>query len=126
EEDVSGQILSSEWSDDWTHLCIPMQYEARRHCVTVLGWEDPRGLDKDGKSLLDGGVPRDTAAQLELEEREGALMPSARNLEWLKLNQACVHGPVIRVLKLINSRVRTFDDLRTLGIDPIEGDRHDA
>src|SRR5262252_4566318 len=74
EEDVSGQILSSEWSDDWTHLCIPMQYEARRHCVTVLGWEDPRGLDMDGKSLLDGGVPRDTAAQFELEEREGALM----------------------------------------------------
>src|SRR5215468_3736159 len=74
EEDISGQILSSEWSDDWTHLCIPMQYEARRHCVTVLGWEDPRGLDKDGKSLLHGGVPRDTAAQFELEEREGALM----------------------------------------------------
>jgi len=34
---------------------FPMQYEARRHCVTVLGWEDPRGLDKDGKSLLDCG-----------------------------------------------------------------------
>src|SRR5262245_44789345 len=65
----------SEWSDDWTHLCIPMQYEARRHCVTVLGWEDPRGLDKDGKSLaMDGRVPRDTATQLELEECEGALM----------------------------------------------------
>src|SRR5262249_45002433 len=76
EEDVSGQILSSEWSDDWAHLCIPMQYEAQRHCVTVLGWEDPRGLDKDGKSLLDGGVPRDTAAQLELEEREG-ISPTA-------------------------------------------------
>src|SRR5215467_14292498 len=35
EEDVSGQVLSSEWSADWTHLCITMQYEARRHCVTV-------------------------------------------------------------------------------------------
>jgi predicted phage terminase large subunit-like protein len=75
EEDVSGQILSSEWSDDWTHLCIPMEYESRRHCITVLGWEDPRGLDKDGRSLLTAGrVPRDTAAQLELEEREGTLM----------------------------------------------------
>src|SRR5262249_57067575 len=36
EEDVSGQILSSEWSDDWVHLCIPMEYERTRHCVTVL------------------------------------------------------------------------------------------
>jgi predicted phage terminase large subunit-like protein len=74
EEDVSGQTLSSEWSQDWTHLSIPMEYESRRHCVTVLGWEDPRGLDEDGKSLVVGGVPRDTQAQLELEERQGALM----------------------------------------------------
>src|SRR5262249_30324995 len=40
EEDVSGHILSSEWSGDRCHLMIPMQYEHRRHCVTVLGWQD--------------------------------------------------------------------------------------
>src|SRR5262249_9944786 len=35
----------------------------------------PRTPEGDGSSLLtDGRVPRDTAAQLELEEREGALM----------------------------------------------------
>ena len=27
EEDVSGVILSSEWSSEWTHLCIPAEYE---------------------------------------------------------------------------------------------------
>ena len=62
EEDVSGHILSSEWSGDWCHLMIPMQYEHRRHCVTVLGWQDPRGLDERGEKLPEG----------EIEEREGA------------------------------------------------------
>jgi predicted phage terminase large subunit-like protein len=50
EEDVSGQILSSE-SDDWVHLCIPMRYDPGRHCITVpvgvdeITWEDPRTED---------------------------------------------------------------------------------
>src|SRR5215813_1551483 len=64
EEDVSGHILSSEWSGDWCHLMIPMQYEHRRHCVTVLGWQDPRGLDDNGEKLPEG----------EIEGREGTLM----------------------------------------------------
>jgi len=64
EEDVSGHILNSEWSGDWQHLCIPMEYEHRRHCVTVLGWQDPRGLDENGEKLPDD----------EREEREGTLM----------------------------------------------------
>jgi predicted phage terminase large subunit-like protein len=79
EEDVSGAILSSEWSPDWTHLMIPAEYEWRRHCVTVLGWQDPRGLDDNGEPLVavasDGArYPRDNAAAQELERREGALM----------------------------------------------------
>jgi len=45
-------------------LMIPMQYEYRRHCVSVLGWQDPRGLDDNGEKL-----PED-----EIEEREGTLM----------------------------------------------------
>ena len=52
EDDVSGVILSSEGSSEWTHLCIPMEYELRRHCSTVLGWEDPRGCEDDGEPLL--------------------------------------------------------------------------
>jgi predicted phage terminase large subunit-like protein len=79
EEDVSGVILSSEWGSEWTHLCVPQQYEWRRHCVTSLGWQDPRGLDDNGQSLVavaQSGerLPRDHEATLELERREGALM----------------------------------------------------
>jgi predicted phage terminase large subunit-like protein len=79
ELDVSGEILSSEASGEWTHLCIPAEYEWRRHCVTVLGWQDPRGLDDNGVplvSVLPGGerVPRDAMASNELDKREGELM----------------------------------------------------
>jgi len=52
EGDVSGEILSSEWSSDWCHLMIPAEYEWRRHCISSIGWQDPRGLDDDGKPLI--------------------------------------------------------------------------
>lgn len=78
EGDVSGVILSEGF--DYVHLCIPMQYEWQRHCRTEIGWEDPRGLDDDGNSLLvideETGLrsPRDDAAAVLLEEeRDGEL-----------------------------------------------------
>jgi hypothetical protein len=43
ESDVSGTILSGD--EDWCHLMIPMEYDWRRHCSTLLGWNDPRGLE---------------------------------------------------------------------------------
>src|SRR5215472_17146780 len=77
EGDVSGEILSSE-SSDWCHLMIPAEYEWRRHCISSIGWQDPRGLDDDGEPLIavasDGDrYPRDDAAAQELERREGEL-----------------------------------------------------
>jgi predicted phage terminase large subunit-like protein len=80
EEDVSGLILSSEWSQDWCHLCIPMHYDWRRHCVTVTGWEDPRGLREDGTSLIEINAKGereavDAEAEKTLDdERDGTLM----------------------------------------------------
>lgn len=52
EDDVSGTAITREMG--YTHLCIPMEYDSGRHCVTVLGldedgdevtWEDPRTED---------------------------------------------------------------------------------
>lgn len=80
EEDVSGLILESEWSPDWVHLCIPMEYDWPRHCVTSLGWEDPRGLAEDDSPLIeiapDGErLPASAEARTILdEERQGELM----------------------------------------------------
>jgi predicted phage terminase large subunit-like protein len=45
EDDISGVILSSERSSDWCHLCIPMSYEQRRHCVTATS-DSPRALQE--------------------------------------------------------------------------------
>ena len=78
EDDVSGKILSGD--EDWTHFCVPMEYEWTRHCVTVLGWQDPRGLDDDGEPLVlrepnGERTPRDAhAARILSDEREGMLM----------------------------------------------------
>lgn len=54
ERDLAGHIMSkAEAGGDWTLLRLPMEYEPTYHCVTKLGWSDPRGLDDDGE-LLEG------------------------------------------------------------------------
>ena len=78
EEDLTGHILSKDIGE-WTHLCLPMKYEWRRHSVTSLGWEDPRGLLEDGTSLVvvaDDGerMPASPEAEIELEKREDTLL----------------------------------------------------
>jgi len=47
EEDLTGHIL--ERDHGWTHLCLPMEYEADRSFVTNIGWKDPR---KEAGELL--------------------------------------------------------------------------
>lgn len=80
EEDISGIILRGETPGDWVHLCIPMEYDWPRHCRTVLGWEDPRGIDDAGESLVligDDGerYPRDASARSMLDGQcQGSLM----------------------------------------------------
>lgn len=51
EGDISGIIL--ELGLSYVHLMIPMEYDPRRHCVTTIGWQDPRGLDEYGDPLTD-------------------------------------------------------------------------
>jgi hypothetical protein len=47
--DVSGVIL--DLGLPYVHFQVPMEYDPLRHCVTVLGWQDPRGVDEDGELL---------------------------------------------------------------------------
>lgn len=42
QDDLTGHILDTTPPGEWVHLMLPMEYEPNRHCVTVLGWEDPR------------------------------------------------------------------------------------
>jgi len=61
ENDITGHVLSKDHGD-WTHLCLPMRYEWRRHCSTWTGFDekgndkwfdDPRGKDVDGTVLVE-------------------------------------------------------------------------
>jgi predicted phage terminase large subunit-like protein len=78
EEDLTGHITSKD-EGEWTHLCLPMRYEWRRHSYTSIGWNDPRGCDDNGNSLVeiaDDGerIPITPEAQVELDDREGSLL----------------------------------------------------
>lgn len=67
EMDVSGDILSSDDSDEWTHLCLPMHYDEARHCHTVLK------VDADGNVLKCFDDPRSTQGELLWPDRFGAV-----------------------------------------------------
>jgi len=47
EQDVSGEILAGEYG--YEHLCLPMEFDPQRKCVTSIGFEDPR---KEENELL--------------------------------------------------------------------------
>ena len=42
-DDVSGTALKLQM--EFTHLCLPMEFEADRRCVTKIGFQDPREFD---------------------------------------------------------------------------------
>ena len=54
EADVSGFILENDLG--YEHLCLPMEYEAERCCVTSIGFVDPR--TEEGELLFPERFPR--------------------------------------------------------------------
>lgn len=46
ENDLSGHILDQN-EGDWTHLCLPMEYDSGRHCSTSIGFSDPRAEENE-------------------------------------------------------------------------------
>lgn len=64
QDDVSGMILQEGWP--YVHLCIPLLYEAGRHCETPI-WEDPR--TEDGENYWPERYPED-AVQLAMDMGE--------------------------------------------------------
>ena len=60
EGDISGEILESGM--DYVCVILPMEYEKSRHCVTDIGFEDPRS--RDGELLAPQRFPQDTVDAL--------------------------------------------------------------
>jgi predicted phage terminase large subunit-like protein len=44
EHDLAGHLLEQ---GGYEHLCLPMEFEPRRRCVTSLGWKDPREAEDE-------------------------------------------------------------------------------
>jgi predicted phage terminase large subunit-like protein len=63
ERDLSGHILERADAEDWTHLCLPMRYEAGRQHPTRIGWTDPR--HEEGALLWPALFPENKLAGLE-------------------------------------------------------------
>lgn len=59
EEDASAAMLKD---GDYVHLNIPMEYDSTRHCVTEIGWEDPR--TEDGELAWPERFPKSVVAKL--------------------------------------------------------------
>jgi predicted phage terminase large subunit-like protein len=54
QRDISGLIMD-ELAKDWTHLCLPMEYESARHCRTSIVMPDGKTFEdqrKDEGELL--------------------------------------------------------------------------
>lgn len=60
ERDLSGHLLEQ---GGYEHLCLPMEFEPRRRCVTSLGWRDLR--QREGELLCPGRFPRQEVDELQ-------------------------------------------------------------
>lgn len=61
QNDLSGHVLKQK---GWTHLMLPMRFEATRRCVTSIGFRDPR--KKEGELLWPTRFPEHTVQDLEV------------------------------------------------------------
>lgn len=68
EMDVSGFILDEATQYGYEHLCLPMEFEEDRRCVTSIGFVDPR--QEEGELLFPGRFTR------EVVERDKKIMGS--------------------------------------------------
>jgi len=61
ERDLTGHLLEQ---GGYEHLCLPMEFEPARRCVTSLGWPDPR--TQEGELLCPRRFPVETVEELKL------------------------------------------------------------
>ena len=89
EGDISSVILEKELG--YVHFMVPAEYDSRRHCQTVIGWNDPRGmaLDEDGDPAPYG----DPLGDNERGRHDGELFFPERFPESALAEQRLTKGP---------------------------------
>lgn len=60
EADLTGVLLARQLG--FVHLCIPMEFEPERRCITPIGWQDPRSYD--GELMDPVRMPREAVERL--------------------------------------------------------------
>jgi predicted phage terminase large subunit-like protein len=63
--DVTGFIMENDIDGDYDWLMLPMRHDPARHCVTSIGWEDPR--TEDGELLHPDRLGEKEVARMERE-----------------------------------------------------------
>ena len=110
ERDVAGMILEEDYG--YEHLCLPMEFEPDRRCVTSIGFQDPR--TKEGELLFPERFPPevvDDYRQMGEYAYSGQMQqrPAPRGggfFEWEKLE-------VVRAEPQTNKVVRYWDKAGT-------------
>lgn len=88
-EDVSGLIIAKQFG--YVHLSIPAEYDSRRHCTTVIGWQDPRGTARDEYGDLDPyGEP---LSEFQQAEHDGEIFWPERFPAEALAEQKLIKGP---------------------------------
>lgn len=108
ENDVSGHIIANDLG--YTHLMLPMEFEAERRCQTMIGFKDPR--IEDGELLWperftprvlerDKKVMGSYAVAGQFQQRPTPRGGGMFQREWFqKVNRAPAGGKIIRAWDL--------------------------
>jgi predicted phage terminase large subunit-like protein len=118
ERDVTGSILAMK-DHGYVHLMLPMRYDPKRSCVTVLGWQDPR--TEDGELLWPSRFPKEEVDRIETYDLgahgtagQHQQLPTARSggqfeRQWFPVVDSVPRGSVMVL------RVRYWDKAGTAG-----------
>lgn len=86
EQDVSGLILANDYG--YEHLMLPMEYEAKRCCVTSIGFSDPR--EEEGELLFPERFPVDVV------DRDKKIMGALASAGQLQQRPAPLGGNLVK------------------------------
>jgi hypothetical protein len=113
--DVTGYLLSNA-DENWTHVCLPEEYEKHRKCKTVflpkLGriWKDPRtkegqvlwpqGRNEDGvRKLKAGFFNQSSVIRAQLQQDPVSKTGGIIDVEWLKRWTGKAYPPMSYVIQ---------------------------
>jgi predicted phage terminase large subunit-like protein len=126
ENDLTGHVIEKDVGE-WTHLCLPMKYEADRSFVTGIGWKDPR--TEEGELLWPDRFGDKEVANLErslgpfmaagqLQQRPEPAGGGIIKREWWKLWEETSYPPMDYIIASLDTAytTKTTNDYSAISI----------